>query len=73
MTQDGKTALSEEEEADLIIEKLKTAGEKTYKYDPNAMLVDFYFSITPVKAVEYIYVKMIINGKEVTIDEGSGS
>jgi len=73
MTEIGKPVLSEEEEADLIVEKLKTAGDQKYKYDPNSMLVDFYFSITPVRAVEYIYVKMIINGKEVTIDAGSGS
>jgi hypothetical protein len=50
-----KKILTKDEEADEIIRRLKTPY---VPFDPNAMMIDFYF--TPSTPIEYIHIPITI-------------
>jgi hypothetical protein len=65
-----------DKEADKIVEKLKRVGDPWWRpagLDRGVLEVNVV--LTPVKPIDYIYVNISIDGKEITIadDQGRGS
>jgi len=62
--------MTNDEEADKIIEKLKNAGDPWW-ITAGTLEMDLY--IIPTVTIDYISLAFKIHGKEIIIDEGSGS